>query len=773
MSTDSDLMLDAVIAPRRDSRHWEQTQVSWAEILEWAEHPADRKDAGNYLLGMLRETTETHRWRHRRGPQDTPCTAIHRRKGAVIDRCALTLDIDHPDPDFVKRVAALGIQCLLHTTHSSAPDALRYRLIIPLWRSVQPDEYVTACQAMMQKLGSDQFDPTTDQPWRYMFKPAAQRPEWYWHEAYEGGLIDPDTLLEEFEPDLSTKPFPRLGRNKRDPLEVDGVVGAFNRAYQDLALLIEVYALPYEPAEADRWHLIGARSMAGMGPVVPGVYFSHHAGDPAGGRACSAFDLVRLHKFGELDEGCAPQTPINRLPSHTAMCETATADPRVIAEIVGADFESDLEAVGDAHSWRLDLRLAPRTGKVLDTIVNWDIVRKHDPAFTGLRFNEMSSTIETSADLPWRTLERDGLVFSGVDRAALAHYLEREYGVRLARSLVDELVDTTAHETIYNPVRDYLDTLVWDGKPRVETCLPGVRPTEFTRLAARKSLTAAVARVYEPGCKWDHSLVLFGDEGLGKSYWVDKISKGYSDSLGSIGEKDTLLAMQRAWIMLADEGHSLRKSEADAQKEFLTRTVDVFRAPYERESIAHPRRCVIWGTTNDETFLRRQQGNRRFLIVNCTQRVDFEALTDEYVDQVWAEALTLYRAGERLYLDPEESENAAVARERFVEEDALQGVIEEYLAMKVPEGWDDMTPEARKMWMINRHDQMVPEGDHLQERTCSAQIWVEALGRRFGDHKRADLLDIVATMRRVPGWVALPGRHRLPGYGSQLVFERL
>lgn len=759
--------LDVVTAPRRDSRHWEQSTVSWEDILEWVHHPANRKDAGNYLLGTLRATTEQH------SSTSSPCTALHRRKGAVVSRSAITLDVDHPDPDFMRRVKALGITLVVHTTYSSTPDSPRYRIIAPTSRGLQPDEYVTACRALMERLGVDQFDPTTDEPWRYMFMPAAQRPEWYMFEEVDAVLLDPDTLLAEFEPDLSSKPFPRLGRNKRDPLELDGVVGAFNRAYCDLSLLIEEYELPYESAGADRWHLVGARSMAGMGPVAPNIYYSHHSSDPAGGKACSAFDLVRLHRFAELDEGSPPQTPVNRLPSHLAMCELATSDPRVTAEIVGADFDADLSDVDQAHSWRLDLRLAPRTGKVLDVIGNWDLIRANDPVFTGLRLNEMTSAVETSADLPWRSLEYGGETFSRVDRAALALYLEREYNVRLARFFVDELVDTTAQEHFYNPLRDYLESLHWDGTPRVETCLPGVSPTDYTRLVARKSLVAAVARVLNPGVKWDHSLVLYGPEGLGKSWWVEKMSRGYSAPLGSISQKDTLLAMQRSWIMIADEGHSMRKTDADVLKEFLTRSSDVFRAPYDRESMAHPRHCVIWSTTNDETFLRRQEGNRRFLIVHCSLPVDFDALTDEYVGQVWAEAVELYRAGEALYLVTEESKTARNARERYVEEDALLGVIEEFLSMRVPEGWDEMSPDARRIWRSNRADGIVAEGTEEQTQTCSAQIWVEALGRRFGDHRRADLLEIASALRRVPGWVALPGRQRMTGYGPQLVFEKM
>src|SRR5690606_14523765 len=113
-------------------------------------------------------------------------------------------------------------------------------------------------------------------------------------------------------------------------------------------------------------------------------------------------------------------------------------------------------------------------------------------------------------DLPWRPLERGGATFSTVDRSALCHYIEREYGVRPMRTLMDELVSTTAQQRFVNPVRDYLQALTWDGEERVETCLPGVHPTDYTRMVARKAMVAAVARMLDPGIKWDHTLVLFG-----------------------------------------------------------------------------------------------------------------------------------------------------------------------------------------------------------------------------------------------------------------------
>jgi predicted P-loop ATPase len=613
------------------------------------------------------------------------------------------------------------------------------------------------------------------QPERYMFKPAAGEPGSYTQFTIAGPAASADQLLVDFRADLSEMPAPKVHKNKRDPFAIEGTIGAFNRAYEDLPTLVEAYDLPYVEAEAGRWQLVGASAAAGMGEVAPGLVFSHHANDPAYGVTCSAFDLARLHLHGDLDLDAAAGTPVNRLPSQKAMLETATQDVRVVQELVGSDFTQEMAATADAitqDNWRLGFRLDSSTGKPKDDIVNWDLIAANDSAFSALQYNELSMSIEISADLPWRKLLPGQETFGAGDRSALALYIERTYGIRPSRGYLDDLISDQAMPRRVNPVRDYLGTLQWDGTPRVETCLPGVAVTPFTRMVARKSMVAAVARMMDPGCKWDHMLILYGTEGLGKSYWVEKMAKGFSAALGRIGDKDTLLTMQRSWIMTSDEGHSLRKADFDAQKEFLTRTADIFRMPYEREALVHKRHCVIWGTTNDEVFLRKQEGNRRFLIVQCEEQVDFSVLTDQYVDQVWAEALHLYRAGEPLFLNSSQSELASTAREAFTEEDALTGIIQSYLDTLVPEDWDHLSPEARQLWLLNQADGFSTPGSVPINQVCSLQVWMEAMGRRRGDHKRIDLLEITNALKALPGWRALPGSRRMPGYGPQKVFER-
>lgn len=759
-----DFELDITTAPKRNSLHWKPGIITWGEVLTWVNEPGTAKESGGYVLGAFRETEELHK-------SDTrPHTGLHRNKAGIVSRSALTLDADYAQgtviPDQIE--LATGWAALVHTTFSSTLAAPRYRLIFPLDRKVSPREYGMLGDVVMARLGVKQFDLTGVQPERFMFKPAAEDLSAFRSWIIDGEPMPVDELLAEYDPDLSKIPLPSLPKNKRDPLDLDGVVGAFNRAYTVEDAILE-YELPYVKVDAERWSYADGHGVAGLGLLNDHLAYSHHSTDPAGGKACSAFDLVRLHRFGELDEAAKEGTPINRLPSNVAMQDLASVDAKVVAELVGIDFDAEHTGPDD---WKLGLRLSPRSGKFVDCVENWDLVAANDPVFAGLAYNEMTFAFETRTDLPWRTLAQRGPTFNSIDRVELRFYLERTYNVKISRAAADDLIDTTGGKRFFHPVEEYLKTLTWDGVPRLETCLPGVHPTSFTRKVARMVMTAAVARVFEPGIKWDHTIVLYGDEGLGKSWWVDRMFRGMSANLGPLADKDTLLILQRSWVMLADEGASLRKADADQQKEFLTRTHDVFRIPYDREVSMHPRRCVIWASTNDEVFLRRQEGNRRFLIVRCEEAVDFDAITDEYIDQVWAEALTLYRAGERIWLDGEDKAIAKAEREQYTEEDALGGIIQEYLETLVPEDWEEMSPEQRTLWRYNRSEGLVAEGTQHIDSVCSSQIWTEALGKRLGDHRRTDLLDISAALKRIPGWTNTGKPKRFRHYGPQVAFER-
>lgn len=774
-----DTTYPAAFANKKNDTHWRPGQVTWGEIQDWMLHPKSRKDVDGYILATLEKRQKVHIG------ADHECDGGYHRDGKSIVRrsAVLMIDIDTPDEDFDVTCDLLlsGHAYILHTTFSSTPSEPRYRLLVPVDRDMLPHEYVGAVRSLSQRLGDHQVDPGTYQHTRFMYRPSAKKPEWFDYTIADGDPMSVDDLLDSLEETVDTTKTPKPGKNKRNPFEIEDPIGAFNRVYTDWDELIEVFELPYERESDGRWHLVGSKSQGGLTTIPEeGFVNSFHAGDPAFGLN-HAFDLVRLHWFLDLDEAAKPGTPINRLPSVDAMKDVATKDPRVVEETfkgLTADFgpiADDDDGDGPSVGWRASLQLT-RQGKFIDNVGNWDLIMRNDVAFSRLYFNVLNMATEVMGDLPWREVDQKSRSFDAFDFSCLRLHIEREYGFRPTKELMQDLINIKTQRHQVNPVLEYLERLEWDGVPRVETCLPGTLDTQYNRLVARKVLVGAVARMYRPGCKWDHTLVLFGPEGFGKTTWIERMANvGYPErdsrfyTLGRINDKDTLLAMHMSWIVLADEGHSLRKSDNDALKEFLTRTTDVFRLPYERETVAHPRKCVIWSTTNDDTFLRRQEGNRRFLMVRSMERFDIDAMTPEYVDQLWAEAVVMFKAGERIWLNDEEGDLAAFERMSFVEEDSYAGVIQEYLERKVPENWWQMSKEARASYIRAYDPEFDPPGTMQIDRTCTHQLWEEAFGQRVHP-SRVTLRELSESLKRL-GWVSV-GTTRIPGYGPQATYVR-
>lgn len=740
---------DLLTATRRDAKRWTQETVTWGEVIEWLEDPADHKECGGYVFGKF--------------------SAPRRRTETLVSRSAIVLDADRAPEGFLSMLElTFGYAAAIHSTYSHLTEGKgsRYRLIIPTDRDLKPEEYRPAARQLMGEIGEEYFDLTSDEAARFMYRPSAADPSLYESLVIDGPPVSADRLLRDNLIPESVR------KTKRDPFSLSGVPGAFNRAYLDLSDLVESYDLPYVHEGADRWKLVGASSVAGVGEISDGLWYSHHAGDPAHGHAQTAFDLVRIHRFGHLDADAKPETPINRLPSFAEAVDLVAADPRV-RELLVSDFDTVEEEEPEDWTLKLKVVLSGRNaGKTEDNVFNWNLIREKDKVFQSLTYNEMTSGVETREDLPWRSKDNPSPTFNRNDRTELRARIEKLYGFKPDREHLSDLVNAQAARQPHHPIRDYLDGLEWDGRGRMETSLPGVEPTSYTRMVARRVLIAAVARIFQPGCKWDHTLVLYGKEGLGKSFWAHRMARGFSASLGRIGDKDTLLTMQRSWIMMADEGHAVRGASFDAAKEFLTKTDDTFRRPYEAEAQLVKRHSVIWTTTNSKNFLDRAEGNRRFLIVHCEGKVDFSELTDDYIDQVWAEAVAAYKSGEQWHLTEAEDRIAAEARESYTLDDPRVGLVHEYLGSLVPVGWETKSPEERLWWFKSRGDSISERGTEPIDMVCAAQILVEGLGRRLGEWRPEEHRIVVETMDAAEGWDELPDKVEVPMYGIQQVWVR-
>lgn len=750
--------IDLTITPSRTYKQWYPITMTWEEIVEGAQEPATEKDCGAYMAGKA--------------------TSANRKDSRVEYRSMVTLDADKAEPELPARVKGLGLTALVHSTYSHTTDKPRYRVIIPLLGpGLTEEEYPRVARGLMEALGKEQFDSCSTTPKQLMFWPSASSPDQYEVHSYEGEPATAQGLLQRFG-GFSAPPEHKRGP-KRNPYEIPGVVGVFNRLY-DMARAVEEFNLPYEQVGENRWHYIPAKSEGGVCVYPNGYVYSNHASDPAGGRALCMFDLVALHMFGDLDEeaGTPLNTPPMDRPSVRKAMEEFTELPDVKRKMMDVD---------DTLDWVSKLHIHPKTGKTLDEVHNWDLLREHDSVLSGLAYNTMDLATVTRRDFPWRkvTPGKDDQL-TNADRAQISSHIQRTYNMRRpSNDLVNSQIDMVAQDHAFHPVEEYLEGLQWDGESRIETWLPGEADT-YKRSVARLVAVQAVARALDPGVKVDNCLILAGGEGLGKSWLIGRMARGWDCTLSSIDPsrvRDTIMTMARSWIAVADEGHSLKKTDADNMKNFITRTKDEARLPYAREVVVLPRRQVIWGTTNSATFLQAQEGNRRFLIVNVTEKLDFGKYSWEYVDQVWAEAVHVWKESRAKYgvdgnpalrLNDEEESVAKGVREEATEEEPLVGLLQAYLETPVPEGWELMPVDDRITWLRNAEQGLVTPGTHRIKQVCSLEIWQIALGNRTGKLSRRDSLEIGEALRKVPGWESSGAKRcRFAFFGQQRYFSRV
>lgn len=679
--------LSIAVGRNRKETRWQNKSVEWAWLLKRlsethrtaetvAEYSAmpksmqdERKDVGGFVGGYL--------------------TGGRRRKGSVLHRSLLTLDADHLKAgehetlwsDFT---LLTGAAACVYSTHKHTPAAPRLRLVVPLSREVSADEYAAIGRRLAGDLNIEWFDPTTFEPERLMYWPSSSVDGEYMFDWQNGPELDVDEWLGRYVDwtDVSEWPISvRVDRVVRksmqkqgEPTEKHGLVGAFCRTY-DIHEAIEKFLsdvyTPCDGAAEGRYSYVLGSTAAGVVIYDDKFAYSHHGTDPAGGKLSNAFDLVRLHKFGLLDDDCDIDTPINKRPSYESMMGLAAQDKgvrRKVGEERLADFddgyevedgadmmggckegdapEADLsgflpafkdlgvggnieyvdesdpaqfkDTLGDT-SWleKLDV---DKKGNYKTTIDNIVIILENDPRLKGtVGWNSFARREVVTGRLPWRLKKRGSADdLSDVDDAGFRHYIEKVYGMS-TKDKVKDALSLVVRKHAFHPVRDYLEGLegMWDGVERVDRLLIdflGAEDSEYTRVVTRKALVACVGRVLVPGVKFDNVLTLVGRQGVGKSQIIKRLGKEwYSDSFSGVGTKEAYEQIQGAWIIEVAELAGLKRAEVEQIKHFISKTEDTFRAAYGRRTETSKRECVFWATTNDMAgFLTDQTGNRRW-----------------------------------------------------------------------------------------------------------------------------------------------------------------
>lgn len=749
----------------------QETGETHAEYMKLPKDQQDKlKDIGGFVGGYVKDG--------------------HRKTGSVTARQVLTLDVDFAPADLWDRLMDLtldGLDCAMavYSTHKHCEAKPRLRLIMPLAEEVTPDEYEALGRKVAEKVGIDFFDDSTYQATRLMYWPSHSADVQPVFKYYDAPFLDPGEILRLYHDwtDVSEWPMSsreleirkKLAEKQGDPTEKRGIVGAFCRTYSVTEAIAKFIPEVYVPtAKEDRWTYAAGSTSGGL-VIYDGDLFaySNHGTDPAGGQLCNAFDLVRIHKFGSQDEGSEDKTGKAR-PSYKEMSEFAKADPKVRIQVVN---EKRQEAAEDfteeaADDWTAKIRISDRG--VVGDAWNAELILENDEHLKGIRFNEMSRRIE-GKDMPW---ERPAGPWRDADDAQLYQWLVKTYDVQFPKEKFSTALLAVADRRRFHPVKEYLEQLPeWDGVTRVPTLLVdylGADDNIYTREATQKCLTAAVARIYEPGVKFDSVLILQGPQAVGKSMIFDKLGgQWYSDNLSVSDMRDKTAAekLQGYWILELSELTGMKKVEVESVKGFISRRDDIYRAAYGRNTESRLRQCVIVGSTNDDTgFLRDVTGNRRFWPIKVTGDTQLHPwnLSRDDVDQIWAEAKISYELGESLLLSPAAAELAEAAQIEAMETDERQGIVEEYLRRKLPEGWDGLDYDQRMLFLDSEE-----EGTEERRTVSNIEIWVEALHNPAKAMEPKDARAITAMMMRIPGWKKANRRRRITGYGMQRIYQKV
>lgn len=815
MNSLPDIQIDIATANSRMAKCWKNKTVSWAELAERCCHTTftaetaaeyramtrDRqseiKDTGGFVAGFL--------------------TQGLRRKGHVAYRTAATLDLDFARPD-VWQTFTSKYHCaaLLYSTHKHTDDKPRFRLVIPFSRHVTPEEYEPVCRKIAEDVGIEQFDDTTYELPRLFYWPSTSKGAPFVFRRQDAEPLNPDSVLARYHDPNDVSEWPRSEREgeavrrelrkAEDPTLKGGLIGAFCRAYPIEDAIEQLLPEVYEPTTTPGRYSYREGSVAGGLVCYDGKFaYSHHNTDPAGGQLCNAFDLVRIHRFGARDEGSRVTDPA-RAKSFIAMQEWASADQRVRqclaeekyreAERDFADFRASKTAATPttqapaapplpknpkpSTAWTKLLEYA-KSGTLKNTNANARIILRNDPTLSGrLHYDEFRDAYIVRGGLPW---DGNATSWTDNDEANLRCWLEDHYG-KISKENVSDALCAIFRENSFHPIRTYLDALRWDGKPRLDTMLSdylGADDSPLTRTMTRKHFAAAVARIYHPGTKYDYCLILTGREGIGKSTLLSVLGgEWFNDSIVTMEGKEGMESLRGAWLVELGELSSMKRSDVESIKAYLSKQTDKYRAAYTKNGKEYPRQCVFCGTTNEDHFLKGNTGNRRFWVVRVgVRRPAFTDLRETIAanrDQIWAEAVHVWKKGETLFLDRESEKQAKAIQEAYNDDadDPLPELLTQFLDTKLPADWNTYDLDRRRAY-LNNPDPLDPTGTVLRDKFCAAEFLCERMKLNMtAPGYKYEARKICKEMRkRTDEWEEVKTvNHVAALYGRQIGFRR-
>lgn len=765
--------LDIAVGLTAHSKIWKNTSIKWEDFTDRLRKSVQTNETLEQYLRSSKD--EQSKIKDVGGYVGGYLIKGRRTMDSVGHRQLVTLDIDFGTTDFFEDFQ-LSYSCsaFIHATHKHSADAPRYRLLIPLDREVSADEYGAISRQIAGSIGIELFDPTTFDANRLMFWPSNPKDVPYYWEQQDGENLCADDILASYSDWKDTSLWPSvqdkkvrdfLASNKQeDPFLKKGVVGAFCRTYGIEEAIEKFIPTIYTQAGEDRYTFAGGSTSGGVIVYDNLFTYSHHGTDPAGGRLCNAFDLIRIHLFKDLDKNEDSNASFKAMEQMCA--EDSSVKFTLAKEKTGIDNEEDAQ-------WMKEMEIDGK-GNFLCTSSNINVILANDKHLKNLfSYNVFDTKRYILRSAPWREITEQEPV-RNVDYAGVRNYIETIYGISNSMKVDDSLALEIEKNNIH-PIRSYLQGLNWDGGKRIENALVeyfGAADTQFTRASFRKMMVAAVARVMEPGCKFDYMLVLVGSQGIRKSSFLNILGRGwFSDSFSTVQGKEALEQLQGAWIIEIAELSALRKAEVESIKHFVSKQKDDYRPAYARAPETFKRQCVFFGTTNNLEFLKDPTGNRRFWPILCGQRqVSKDVFTHlpAEVDQLWAEAVVLYDKGEKLYLEKDVERLALEQQEQHSEKDERMGVILEYLNRLLPDNWEELDLYDRRSWLENEKN----VGTTHRDIVCTAEVWCECLGKSKEDMTRYNTREVNDLLRGLTQWNATVSTANFKIYGKQKYYER-
>lgn len=784
--------LDIATGLSAGSKSWKNKKIEWSELVQklseehkttetFAEYMAASKeeqskikDVGGYVGGYIR------------GGRRKPENIVHRQ--------LLTLDIDFAHKDFWEDFCLqFSNAAVLHATHKHHETSPRYRLIMPMSRECTPDEYVAIARKIAGILDIELFDSTTFETNRLMFWPSNPKDLSYYFRFQDGPFVEPDEVLASYIDWTDVSSWPISARQKdrikntfekqEDPENKKGIVGAWCRTYSITEVLENLLTDVYRPGTENRWSYIKGSTPNGLIVYEDKFAYSHHGTDPISMKLCNAFDLVRIHKFGHLDEG-NEQGP--KAKSYGAMEEFVRKDKNVKKIIAGEtiaeakyDFADDSEPEDDDIDWMKELEIDIRN-KYTSTAPNISLILSNDIRLKGLfKENAFDNKRYIYGNMPWRKITTPEPI-KNVDYSGIRNYVESIYGISSTLK-IDDALALEFEKNSFNPILDYLRGLHWDGENRIDELLIkyfSAADNIYVREIMRKMMVGAVARIFNPGVKFELVLVLVSQmQGTGKSSFFRALGQQwFSDSFKLKNNNQDFEQLQGAWIIEMGELAGLKKAEVEDVKHYISKQDDVFRPAYARVPETFRRSNIFVGSTNIYGFLNDPSGGRRFgpvdianVKIGYNEKLKKFLADKELIDQLWAEAVQLYKSGETLFLSDEAEAIASIEQKKHNDGDERAGLIEQYLDTPIPEKWDTMDIYERRTYLT---DPLVKKEGEERDFVCMAEIWCECLGKEKEDMDRYKTREINDILRGLDNWEQSQSTKNFAIYGKQKYYAR-